>query len=284
MERKGFVTPPPPPTHTHTHTHTPACTSVASRITHNERGGGGQPLSRTMACTPSPRSLCIIRSLRLYLPVTPINHTIHIKTYFPVLCKENKAGQYMFILLLEWRIHNYRKGTSIRQEPVFGTSEHYVTYPWKFINWMNELYIHCLLLVSYIQQYFNISITVLTNQVWKLLIALFKVPNTGAFTVCDYFSITLPWNNLWKILLCICVYMYLPFCFCCRFFLENFEELVHLFMIYTGILYHQAGGGIPPPPLGSEKRCCCFFVCAMFIWVFLLLLLLLFCFSERLVM
>ena len=38
-----------------------------------------------------------------------------------------------------------------------------------------------MLLVSYIQQYFNTSITVLTNQVWKLLIALFKVPNTGAF-------------------------------------------------------------------------------------------------------
>ena len=40
-----------------------------------------------------------------------------------------------------------------------------------------------MLLVSYIQQYFNTPITVLTNQVWKLLIALFKVPNTGAFTV-----------------------------------------------------------------------------------------------------
>ena len=40
-----------------------------------------------------------------------------------------------------------------------------------------------MLLVSYIQQYFNTSITVLTNQVWKFVIALFKVPNTGAFTV-----------------------------------------------------------------------------------------------------
>ena len=38
-------------------------------------------------------------------------------------------------------------------------------------------------LVSYIQQYFNTSITVLTNQVWKLLIGLFKVPNIGVFTV-----------------------------------------------------------------------------------------------------
>ena len=32
---------------------------------------------------------------------------------------------------------------------------------------------------AYIQQYLNTSITVLTNQFWKLLIALFKVPNTG---------------------------------------------------------------------------------------------------------
>ena len=44
-----------------------------------------------------------------------------------------------------------------------------------------------MLLVSYIQQYFNTSITVLKNQIWKLLIALFKVPNTGVFMV-TYFS------------------------------------------------------------------------------------------------
>ena len=43
-----------------------------------------------------------------------------------------------------------------------------------------------MLLVSYIQQYLNTSITVLTNQVWKLLIALLKVPNTGALTVLKY--------------------------------------------------------------------------------------------------
>ena len=49
-----------------------------------------------------------------------------------------------------------------------------------------------MLLVSYIQQYFNTSITVLTNQVWKLLIALFKVPNTGAFTVTIFL-----WGVLW---------------------------------------------------------------------------------------
>ena len=48
---------------------------------------------------------------------------------------------------------------------------------------MNELLLHCMLLVSYTQQYFNTSITILINRVWKLLIALFKVPNTGAFTV-----------------------------------------------------------------------------------------------------
>ena len=38
-----------------------------------------------------------------------------------------------------------------------------------------------MLLISYIQQYFNTSITVLTNEVWKVLIALFKVPNTWCF-------------------------------------------------------------------------------------------------------
>ena len=78
--------------------------------------------------------------------------------------------------------HWYCKGTSIRHLRALGKS------PWKFIIWMNELYNHCMLLVSYIQQYFNTSITVLSNQVWKLLIALFKEPNTGAFTV----QLTLP--------------------------------------------------------------------------------------------
>ena len=49
-----------------------------------------------------------------------------------------------------------------------------------------------MLLISYIQQYFNTSNTVLTNRVWKLLIALFKVLNTGAFTVaCKVQGITL---------------------------------------------------------------------------------------------
>ena len=50
-----------------------------------------------------------------------------------------------------------------------------------------------MLLVSYMQQYFNTSITVLTNQVWKLLITLFKVPNTGAFTVRNKYQC---WYNL----------------------------------------------------------------------------------------
>ena len=54
-----------------------------------------------------------------------------------------------------------------------------------------------MLLVSYIQQYFNTSITVLTNQVWKLLIALFKVPNTGAFTVPHYAVTTVDPMPFW---------------------------------------------------------------------------------------
>ena len=68
----------------------------------------------------------------------------------------------------------------IGRHQFFGTSsEHYGKAHGRLLHvsgWMN--YLHCMLLVSYIQQYFNTSITVLTNQVWKLLIALFKVPNT----------------------------------------------------------------------------------------------------------
>ena len=52
-----------------------------------------------------------------------------------------------------------------------------------------------MLLVSYIQQYFNTSITVLTNQVWKLLIALYKVPNTGAFTVLESEEVNFYYQN-----------------------------------------------------------------------------------------
>ena len=65
----------------------------------------------------------------------------------------------------------------------FGTSEHYGKAHGSLLSgWMNYNYTG-MLLVSYIQQYINTSITVLTNQVWKLLIALFEVPNTGAFAV-----------------------------------------------------------------------------------------------------
>ena len=90
------------------------------------------------------------------------------------------------LLALSYRyVHKktYRKGTSIRQAPVFRHLRALPKRPWNFILWMNKLLLHCMLLVSYIQQYFYTSITVLTNQVWKLPIARFKVPNTGAFTV-----------------------------------------------------------------------------------------------------
>ena len=45
-------------------------------------------------------------------------------------------------------------------------------------------------MVSFIQQYFNNSITVLTNPVWKLLIALF-----GAFTVPNFCGILI-WADI----------------------------------------------------------------------------------------
>ena len=83
-------------------------------------------------------------------------------------------------LFLSWKYH---KGTSIRQAPVFRHLRDYGKAHGSLLSgWVNYNYT-CMLLVSYIQQYFNTFITVLTNQVWKLLIALFKVPNTGAFTV-----------------------------------------------------------------------------------------------------
>ena len=54
--------------------------------------------------------------------------------------------------------------------PVFG--RHQIRHlralrksPWKFIVWMNELQLHCMLVVSYTQQYFDTSITVLQGRV-----------------------------------------------------------------------------------------------------------------------
>ena len=67
-----------------------------------------------------------------------------------------------------------------------------------------------MLLVSYIQQYFNTFITVLTNQVWKLLIALFKVLNTGAFTVHPKFWTIQIALGYWCLdPACMLVYMYI---------------------------------------------------------------------------
>ena len=66
---------------------------------------------------------------------------------------------------------------------LFGTSEHYgKTHGSLLSGWMNYNYTSC----RWFPTSSNIvitSITILTNQVWKLLIALFKVLNTGVFTV-----------------------------------------------------------------------------------------------------
>ena len=59
-------------------------------------------------------------------------------------------------LFLTWNIWWYRKGTSIRQVPVSWHLRSLRKSPWKFIIWMNELQLHCMLLVPYIQQYCNI--------------------------------------------------------------------------------------------------------------------------------
>ena len=55
-----------------------------------------------------------------------------------------------------------------------------------------------MLLVSYIQQYLNTSITFLTNQVWKLLIALSKVQNTGLLRYNKNKSIPKYWTLFYK--------------------------------------------------------------------------------------
>ena len=94
-----------------------------------------------------------------------------------------------------YRKGTYSAGTSFLVPPSISEKPMEVYY---LEFWMNELYLHCMLLVSYIQQYFNnTSITVLTNQVWKLLIALFKVPNTGAFTLgVNFLKLWKWWTNL----------------------------------------------------------------------------------------
>ena len=92
------------------------------------------------------------------------------------------------------KVYLYHMGTSIRQAPVFRHLRAFRKSPWKF-HYLDEWIIITLhvagFLHVYIQQYVNTSITVLTNQLWKLLIALFKVRNTGALTVpknwvCDW--------------------------------------------------------------------------------------------------
>ena len=75
------------------------------------------------------------------------------------------------------------RATSIRQAPVLRHLRALRKSPMEVYH-LDEWIIITLHVAGflYIQQYFNTSITVLSNQVWKLLIALFKVPNTGAFT------------------------------------------------------------------------------------------------------
>ena len=86
-------------------------------------------------------------------------------------------------VILEWIISSITvRAPVFGRHQFFGTSEYY----WKahgslLSGWKNSL--HCMLLVSYIQQYFNTSITILANQVWKLLIALLTVLNTGVLNL-----------------------------------------------------------------------------------------------------
>ena len=86
----------------------------------------------------------------------------------------------------------------------FGTSEHYGKAHGSY--YLNEWTIITLHVTGFLHPaIFNTSIRVLTNQVWKLLIALFKVLNTGAFTVWHYLLIGYQlwsknkWERMWKV-------------------------------------------------------------------------------------
>ena len=90
---------------------------------------------------------------------------------------------------------------------IFGTSEHYGKAHEAY--YLDEWIIITLHVAGFLHPaIFNTSITVLTNQVWKLLIALFKVPNTGAFTV--------------HVLNFLCVYIFFDKLNTCR------ESIIHV--------------------------------------------------------
>ena len=91
----------------------------------------------------------------------------------------------------------YRKGTSIRQAPVefaLSTSEHYgQNGACMEIYCMDEWHYNytCMLLLSWFPT--SINVLILPSQFWQIrfiesciLIALFKVPNTGAFIRTGY--------------------------------------------------------------------------------------------------
>ena len=141
--------------------------------------------------------------------------------------------------VIEHGYTKYRKGTSIRQAPVFRHLRALRKSPWKFIIWMTELWLHCMLLISYIQQYFNTSITVLTNQVWKLPIALLKVLNTGAFTVLANHSCWVTawqgWEDVWTFHMSCAQISYHNFCFTCKAGLRRGQYRHHYFSVLPAI-------------------------------------------------
>ena len=102
--------------------------------------------------------------------------------------------------------------TSTIRAPVFGRNQNSappsITEKPMEVYYLDEWsvkFLHCMLLASYIQQYFNTfkTITILTNQVWKLLITLFKTaecwcPFSIAYITCSPFygthTMEVQWN------------------------------------------------------------------------------------------
>ena len=89
--------------------------------------------------------------------------------------------------LIHERSSTVRAPVFDRLHQFFGTSEHYGKAHGSLLSgWLNYNYTACCWFPTPSNILMLPSQFFLTNQVWKLLIALFKVPNTGAFTVLGY--------------------------------------------------------------------------------------------------
>ena len=95
--------------------------------------------------------MCLIRSTRASLHPKTINFDV---VYFRDCCFKEVTSFFCCSV--------YRKGTSIRQAPVFRHLRALRKSPWKFIIWMNELFIACCWLPT------SSNILILPSQFWQI--------------------------------------------------------------------------------------------------------------------